>query len=642
MALDLFDLVGPLSQRCPRAERSRSRPAGRHPHRPADLTRADDRRPPDVQGGAVNFAAKVQQRCEPGMVLISEATADVLTTPFEPCPRAWSRSTRCPAASGCSASSVGATPRRRPSRSSAEPRSSPSCRTDGRASSAGGSAVVVVVAGAGLGKSRLVGELAARHDIPVISAPPATSTASSTPSTRWSTRSPAVASSGRCPARDRWRRWSRSWWRPRPVARRCSWSTTRSGSMPRAAMSSSSWPREQVPHLMLLVATRPHGGRDDWPHHTDTMWLRPLGADESASMLDGVAGTSSLGPATRRHHRRAQRGEPVVPPLAGQDQRGRGLRGGSPHPPPRSGVPVVVQQVLRSVLDESGVDDTTTSMAAAMGTQFDADLLAAVLGRPRSSVDADLRRLAAHEIIRRVDARRYRFTHALVRDLAYDVLVEGERVLPPRSDRRRVGGHHPDEHALIGYHHDHAGRPGPAARAKVRAARQCRTAGAYQEGKALASRAVELLRIDDAGSRCPAPARGQRARPPVRHGHRPDGLRRRVSRHVARGPRVAGGGRPGSTDVHRQDEPVGGGVLHRRPPPGRAPVVRRLPHRAALPGDRRLQPVRPRLSRQLRGRYAHAERLLRTSTDPMLEDGMDPWMAEHWPAPDDPIALGLA
>ena len=26
----------------------------------------------------------------------------------------------------------------------------------------------------------------------------------------------------------------------------------------------------------------------------------------------------------------------------------------------------------------------------------------------------------------------------------------------------------------------------------------------------------------------------------------------------------------------------------------------------------------------------------------MVEGGLDPWMAEHWPAPDDPIALGLA
>ena len=44
----------------------------------------------------------------------------------------------------------------------------------------------------------------------------------------------------------------------------------------------------------------------------------------------------------------------------------------------------------------------------------------------------------------------------------------------------------------------------------------------------------------------------------------------------------------------------------------------------------------------MRGNYAHAERLLRESTARMLAVGIDPWMAEHWPAPDDPIALGFA
>ena len=69
---------------------------------------------------------------------------------------------------------------------------------------------------------------------------------------------------------------------------------------------------------------------------------------------------------------------------------------------PRSGVPIVLQQVLRSVLDGTGVDEVTTSTAAAIGAEFDAALLAAVLDRPQERVDEDLRVLAAYEVIRRL------------------------------------------------------------------------------------------------------------------------------------------------------------------------------------------------------------------------------------------------
>jgi class 3 adenylate cyclase len=642
MALELFDLVAPLSRRVGAlADRELGLRIGMHTG-PQIVTLPSGDKPPDVQGAAVNFAAKVQQRCEPGMVLISEATADVLTKPFELVPHGMVTIDSVPGGirvyrvigPGEAPAPAGAFVGRRAELALLGERWA--------TVAGGGSATVVLTASAGLGKSRLVNELCATREIPLVIRAAGDEHRLEDP---LHALVEALARSGLVEVGARPEtvedvvdviRLAAAGGPTTLVVDDAQWLDASSREVV-ARLSAGA-----VPNLMLLVAARPGGGGIGWSDDTDVLSLRPLGPDDAASLLDGMDNAGSLGLATRATIMERSGGNPLFLRWLAKTSADADFEGVRRILRPRSGVPVVVQQVLRSVLDGSGVDDATTSMAAAIGTQFDADLLAEVLERPQSSVDEDLRKLAAQEIIRRADARRYQFSHALVRDLAYDVLVEDERVRCHARIADVLEAAHSPDHALIGYHHDRAGRAGPAARAKVRAARLCRASGAYREGAALTSRALELIDIDDEVA--------------------DDELRLEASelhhlfatvtepKAYAAGSHTTSPQLLDSLDADDRDRRT---CIDKTSQWAAACMVGDLRESARLLYDvHRIGPRFPAIvpfngcargyHATLRGRYAHAEHLLRESTDRMLEVGLDPWLAEHWPAPDDPIALGLA
>ena len=312
---------------------------------------------------------------------------------------------------------------------------------------------------------------------------------------------------------------------------------------------------------------------------------------------------------------------------------------------PRSGVPIVLQQVLRSVLDGTGVDEVTTSTAAAIGAEFDAALLAAVLDRPQERVDEDLRVLAAYEVIRRADAGagRFRFSHGLVRDLAYDLLVHDEQLRCHARIADTLEAGESTDDALIGYHHDRAGRPEPAARSKLRAARTCRASGAYREGAALTGRALELLGTGSGTVDVDLQLEANE----LHH----------LFATVTEPRAYAAGAQTTPTELLAEmpaDEQARWACIEKTSQWAAACMVGDLRRSAGLLydvyrlGAVHVPTIRPfnqcarGYQATMRGNYAHAERLLRESTARMLAVGIDPWMAEHWPAPDDPIALGFA
>jgi hypothetical protein len=95
--------------------------------------------------------------------------------------------------------------------------------------------------------------------------------------------------------------------------------------------------------------------------------------------------------------------------------------------------------------------------------------------------------------------------------------------------------------------------------------------------------------------------------------------------------------------MHRQDQPMGRGVHDGRPSPECELVVRRLPDRPALvPRHRPVQPVRAWFPSDTAGPVRARRTPLATISRTHARVGVDPWMANHWPAPDDPVALGLA
>ena len=308
---------------------------------------------------------------------------------------------------------------------------------------------------------------------------------------------------------------------------------------------------------------------------------------------------------------------------------------------PRSGVPIVVQQAVRSQIDGSGVDDEVTSMAAVLGLDFRVGMLAAALGRAPGELKTDLDRLAQHGIVKEDTSASYRFTHSLVHELAYDLMLGAER--------RERHGHAadlceelaPNDHALIGFHHDRAGRAEPAIRHKLAAAVLCRRSNAYAEAVTLTSRALELIDgVEDVPVDLALEARELHA--------------------------VV------STSVHRDgyitNTSDASGVLELLGPDGDAGMialaktrdwtsaiatgdlrtVQRLNYEVYRTSQEAFPPIGPyntnarALLAARRGRHVHAERLFERSVSQMVAQGLDPILGQNWATADDPIVLGIA
>lgn len=88
-------------------------------------------------------------------------------------------------------------------------------------------------------------------------------------------------------------------------------------------------------------------------------------------------------------------------------------------------VPATLRDLLGARLARLGAARETAQLAAAIGREFDHALLAEVALADEASVQSDLERLLAADLIyrrRRVDGDSYVFRHALILDAAYDAL----------------------------------------------------------------------------------------------------------------------------------------------------------------------------------------------------------------------------
>jgi class 3 adenylate cyclase len=177
------------------------------------------------------------------------------------------------------------------------------------------------------------------------------------------------------------------------------------------------------------------------------------------------------------------------------------------------GIPLVIEELTRFYLDEKrteamplrlqelftwrmkapGVDLRVVQIAATVGPTFDADTVSDVVGAV-GTVAEQLRILADNGIIEPADpdANTYRFRHALMRDAAYETQVldvrsqNHARVAETMADRGA-------EPALIAEHFDLAGHAHRAAGLYIVAAQAEQGGGAHLEAARLLSRALELI-----------------------------------------------------------------------------------------------------------------------------------------------------
>ncbi|HEY4276699.1 MAG TPA: AAA family ATPase [Conexibacter sp.] len=134
-----------------------------------------------------------------------------------------------------------------------------------------------------------------------------------------------------------------------------------------------------------------------------------------------------------------------------------------------------------------------------VGTPMDHELLVATSALDERELGEALREAVASHIVVAGEDDRYRFRHALLREVLHDDLLPGERTglhrtLARAMEERIVGDDCPDAHlaAEVAHHWLHAGDQPAALAASLRAASAAERVNAFGEAAALLERALEL------------------------------------------------------------------------------------------------------------------------------------------------------
>ncbi|HKU44477.1 MAG TPA: AAA family ATPase [Polyangiales bacterium] len=124
-------------------------------------------------------------------------------------------------------------------------------------------------------------------------------------------------------------------------------------------------------------------------------------------------------------------------------------------------VPASMHAFLTEKLDHLGASRTLVQAAAAIGPVFDSKLLARIADQSLAAVEQALQDVIRSGVLTRVDAHRYAFRHALLRDAAYQMLSRERKhayhraiaELLPEWDGRST----PQHPEVIAYHYGGAG-----------------------------------------------------------------------------------------------------------------------------------------------------------------------------------------
>jgi len=196
--------------------------------------------------------------------------------------------------------------------------------------------------------------------------------------------------------------------------------------------------------LLLVAVARPEllEQRPGWSGghlNASTMLLEPLAADESASLLEHLAGEAALPAAATDRITRTAEGNPLFLEelLAMLIEEGRLRRDGGrwvANDLTASRTPPTIQALLAARLDRLGGDERALlDRASVMGQAFDRAAVLALTPEPaRAQADAQLLSLVRKELLRPAPAPLggrdgFQFRHQLVRDAAYDSLPKQTR-----------------------------------------------------------------------------------------------------------------------------------------------------------------------------------------------------------------------
>jgi DNA-binding CsgD family transcriptional regulator/tetratricopeptide (TPR) repeat protein len=221
--------------------------------------------------------------------------------------------------------------------------------------------------------------------------------------------------------------------------------------------------------------------------------LEPLSREELVTQLAGILGAPPAGDLVERVFARSEGYPLFVEELLAASLDGRGA------------LPPTLRDALMLRAERLAGGAQAVLRVIAVGEPVDDEVLAEVSGLEAATLHEALREgLTNHILAVRPDGR-YRFRHALLREVVRDDLLPGERAglelrvgraLEARAEREGLGVYLA---VAIAHHYDAAGDQPAALRSAVRAAGEAERVHAYRQAAHLLERAVELFdRVEDA------------------------------------------------------------------------------------------------------------------------------------------------
>ncbi|MGH9457387.1 MAG: ATP-binding protein [Thermoanaerobaculia bacterium] len=182
-----------------------------------------------------------------------------------------------------------------------------------------------------------------------------------------------------------------------------------------------------------------------------------------------------------------------------RDERAARLSGGNPLfalELARSEAADALSKLIAARLDalEGGARELV-GWAAAVGREFDAEIVGRATGMPAGAMLGALEKLERSAIIRASGARTYDFTHDLLREAAYQRIAGPRRALVHRHIARAIRETHDPDASLAGdllHHATLGGEPAVAAAAAIDAGKRCLRMFAYAEATSVARRGLQL------------------------------------------------------------------------------------------------------------------------------------------------------
>ncbi len=220
--------------------------------------------------------------------------------------------------------------------------------------------------------------------------------------------------------------------------------------------------------------------------------LAPLTREELGELLADILGAAADDDLVDRVYTRSE-----GHPLFVEELLAAGLDG-------RGSLPPTLRDALMVRVERLPATAQEVLRVIAVGQRLDDELLADATGLPQADLHEALREAVANHILAVGSEGRYRFRHALLREVVDDDLLPGERAaidlrlaraFEARAERDGLGVY---LSAAIAHHYASAGDQPAALRASVLAADAAEGVHAFGQAAALLERAVELFdRVPD-------------------------------------------------------------------------------------------------------------------------------------------------